>query len=179
MVVYGIYYNAECVYIGQTRLKLAKRWSKYVSDTRFKRNVNTMPIIRAMIKHGINSFVAIPLVYCHSLEMLDQVEIDLIAKIKPKYQASFGGVYKKKLTESTKLKIGAANKLRKPHQFRVKSILCVELGLKFISISEAARILKIGRRNICNALNGWNKKAGGYTFEYLPNKITYSESMHR
>jgi hypothetical protein len=175
MIIYGIYKYKKLVYIGQTRQSLRHRVYKYKSDTKLKRNTDSMPIIRAMLKYGFSAFEFKELACARNLQDLDYLECSLIAKYVPKYQASPGGVFNKKCTEATRRKISQANRHRNPGQFRIKSIICVDTGHVFCSISEASRILSVNRRSICNCLNGWSKSAGGYSFQYLPNKLSYND----
>lgn len=57
-------------------------------------------------------------------------------------------------TEEHKAKLAA--KLRK------KPIICIETGIKYESVSEAARQTRISRENIKTALNSKRLSAGGY-----------------
>lgn len=43
-----------------------------------------------------------------------------------------------------------------------RAIYCVELGLHYKSTTEAAKLLKISKGNICSVLKGNRKTAGGY-----------------
>lgn len=53
-----------------------------------------------------------------------------------------------------------------------KAIRCVETGVSYISLSDAARELNIPKSSISNVLNGRMKTAGGYNWEYLSEEET-------
>lgn len=152
MVIYGIFRKNKCVYVGQTRSKLYSRVSKYKSDVKFKRNT-CMLIIRAMLKHGFDSFYFKVLDAANTLEELDRKEIAYISDLKPRYNVGLGGFYRKKISEKTRKRMSEANLRRQPHQFRTQPIYCLETGEWFCSVTEAGRKLGIGRRTICNAIN--------------------------
>lgn len=168
MVIYGIYRNNECVYIGQTRSPLWLRISKYRSDSKLGRN-KSMLIIRAMIKYGFNVFQFKILEECFSLEKLDEAEVSYIKDLKPRYNIGGGGFYHKHVTPETRARMSAANRRRRPDQFRVQPVICLDTGQWFCSASEAGRQLNIPRRSIDQAINNTTKsgkqcKAYGKSF---------------
>lgn len=169
MIIYGIFRNQQCVYIGQTKNRFSDRISKYKSDVKFKRT--EMVIIRAMLKHGFHNFTFKMLACSLDSYALDYAEIWFIEHFKPRYNVSAGGVTKKGfMAPVTRQRISAANRRRRPDQFRVTPIKCLELDKAWVSTSEAARELKLSRRSITNAVNGWANTAGGLTFIKLPKK---------
>lgn len=48
-----------------------------------------------------------------------------------------------------------------------KPIICIETGIKFESIRECSRQMKLYSQSICNHLKGKLKKTGGYHFKFL------------
>lgn len=52
------------------------------------------------------------------------------------------------------------------NQNREKSIYCIELDKKFISVKQASKDLRIGATSIVHQLKGRQKTAGGHTFLY-------------
>lgn len=90
----------------------------------------------------------------------------------------------RKLSDETKRKIGIASKSRKPpmlgkrqseHQKEKcrlsnpnrKSVVCVETGQVYLSISQAAKEGGTYRSHIAEVMNGKRKSAGGYTWEMV------------
>jgi group I intron endonuclease len=88
----------------------------------------------------------------------------------------------RKLSEETKRKIGVASKSRKPPMLRKrqsehqkekcrfsnpnrKSVICVETGHVYLSLSQAAKENGTHRSHIAEVLNGKRKSAGGYKWE--------------
>jgi hypothetical protein len=166
MVIYAWFLKGKCVYVGQTTNEVVRR-SKYKSDVKLKRNYSQL-IIRAMVKYGFDSFKWVVLSNCKSHEHLDLEEIRYIKRLKPRYNLSKGGVFRKgKCSKTTRKKISDANKKRLPYQFRVTPIICEQDGNIFVSISEAARYYKIGRTSVDNNVQGIIKTCAGLTFKKI------------
>lgn len=167
MIIYGIYLKDNLVYIGQTRSRFSLRISKYKSDAKLKRNTS-MLIIRSIIKHGFDKFEFRILDTTNDLNKLNELEIFYIEKHKPRYNLTSGGSANRKVSKLSRKRISDANRRRKPWQFRTQSIICLDTGEIFYSQSQASRVLKIGRKNITNVVNGWSNTAGGLRFIKTP-----------
>ena len=83
-------------YIGQTIQTILKRWNEHVSDTRNKSD--TMIIHKAIRKYGLEMFTIEPI---HTIEVetktelkerLNELEIQVIAELKPDYNTAKGGL---------------------------------------------------------------------------------------
>lgn len=119
-------------YIGQTIQTIKKRWNEHIADTRNKSD--SMVIHKAMRKYGLSMFTIEPI---HTIEAetktelkerLNELEIQVIAELKPDYNTAKGGLghtgvsirrfgaenhfYGKKHTEETRQKISEAHKGR-------------------------------------------------------------------
>lgn len=55
---------------------------------------------------------------------------------------------------------------RKVGERKSKAIVCVETGVRYKSLTEAAAVLGVNRTGITNMLRGKTKTCGGYTFAY-------------
>jgi group I intron endonuclease len=66
------------LYVGQTRLTLARRWKQHVRDAR---NGSTTLIGRAIRKYGVDSFSLAVLCTCSSQEELDTREREHISSL--------------------------------------------------------------------------------------------------
>ena len=83
-------------YIGQTIQTILKRWNDHVSDT--KNLSDDMVIHLAMRKYGVDMFTIEPI---HTIEAetknelkerLNELEIQVIAELKPEYNTAKGGL---------------------------------------------------------------------------------------
>lgn len=116
--VYGIVYlirndvNGK-VYIGQTVQKLKIRWNQHASKARkglFR------PLPSSMRKHGEGKFTIVEVCKAYSKDELDSLETRAIwmndsTNREFGYNLDMGGNTVGKMSESTKAKIGAANKI--------------------------------------------------------------------
>lgn len=64
-------------------------------------------------------------------------------------------------------KISELSALAGKYKAAKRSVICIETGFVFESISEAARRVNVGQSGISNVLSGKCKTAGGYHWKYL------------
>ena len=91
--MYGVIYRVTNTvnghfYIGQTKMPLAKRWSKHCSDARAGAGWVLAAAIR---KHGKEVFVLDVIEECADKEALNAAETAWISKLQPMYNACAGG----------------------------------------------------------------------------------------
>ena len=95
---YGLIYLVrniitDKVYIGKTTKALDKRKKRHIYES--KNNLTTMPFHKALNKYGVESFVWEELVWCSSLEVLNEMENYYIGKYnaygEDGYNATCGG----------------------------------------------------------------------------------------
>lgn len=164
-------------YIGQTSAKNPNtRWAGGSGYSR--RN----PVFyNAIKKYGWENFSHEILIdNIQTLEEANKLEIELIAKYHtwirdPEcngYNTTTGGSgrsheqseeTKQKISDSLKGRVFSEEHLAKINKtLKRKPIICIETGLIYESISEAARQTGIRRENIKTAINGKRLSAGGY-----------------
>lgn len=194
MVVYKItnLKNGK-IYVGQTIRTLAARISSYQREIK-QLKFDTL-ILRAMRKHGINSFCWEIIDNASSSEELNEKEKYWIRVLDARntkigYNLSEGGRNGAK-AESTKRKISQALKGReRPLSWsqnisrgrmgkycgennpmwgkaspRRKKIRCQQTGIIYNSITEASQQLGIKHQSISRMLNGRRNLASGLSFE--------------
>ena len=128
-----------------------------------------------------------------TLEEANKIEIELIAKYHtyigdPEcwgYNTTPGGSGRPhKQTEETKQKISqtlTGRKFTEEHKANLsktlkrKPIICIETGMQYESVSEAARQTGIHRENIKTAINGKRLSAGGYHWAQVDDTATIEE----
>lgn len=169
------------VYIGITKQDPTRRW-----QNGFGYRLNAY-FFKAITKYGWDNFRHEILFMGLTRAEACAKEIELIAKydsVNPAkgYNLSSGGEHSTP-TEETRRKIGAANKGRKPYTYGRRltaehrrkisehyaggptpcAVVCVELGLVFPSIKEAAQVLGLqDTSSLYRCLNGQRQTSGGY-----------------
>lgn len=113
--MYGIIYKVTNIinghfYLGQTKTKLSSRWSKHKQDARQGKGWILAAAIR---KHGVEVFAVSVLEEHDSKEALNAAEVQLIAELKPQYNACAGGGGLGSPTAEVRKKISNAVKGRK------------------------------------------------------------------
>lgn len=109
---YGVVYrvtntvNGHC-YIGQTKTRLAARWSKHKGDARKGAG---WVLSDALRKYGAEAFVVSVVQECDTKEALNSAEIAWIARCAPEYNATAGGGGLGAPIQSVRDKISAATK---------------------------------------------------------------------
>ena len=182
-------------YIGQTsELNVELRWSNGWGYYAKRRNKNNTVFYNAIKKYGWEHF---------SHELIEEnIKTLEEANEREKYWISYyhtfiedpkcwgynmtagGSGVSHKCSDSTKQKISNSLKGRafsEEHLAKInktlkrKSIICIETGIKYISVSEAARQTGIGRSNIKTAINGKRLSAGGYHWAVVDDQEKISE----
>ena len=177
-------------YIGQTSAKNPKtRWAGGSGYSR--RN----PVFyNAIKKYGWENFSHEILIdNIQTLEEANKLEIELITKYHtwirdPKcngYNTTPGGSgrsheqskeTKQKISNSLKGRVFSEEHLAKINKtLKRKSIICIETGIRYVSVSEAARQTGINRSNIKTAINGKRLSAGGYHWAVVDDQEKISE----
>lgn len=75
--------------------------------------------------------------------------------------------YGKHQSAETRLKISEAQKGKIP--WNKKAVICVETGMLYSSVTEAAESIGVTRSNIGDAVRGLQKTSGGYHWKYAEN----------
>lgn len=159
--MYGVIYKVtntvnDHFYIGQTKMRLASRWSKHKQDARSGKGWVLASAIR---KYGTESFYVTILEAHDSKDALNAAEVRLIAALKPHYNACAGGgglgaptpeVREKiakaskgrRATEETKARMSAA---QKGHAVRPETVAKIQAALapRYAAMRQA-RIEKYG-----------------------------------
>lgn len=82
----------------------------------------------------------------------------------PRYGAKYCAKHLDRTVEAIQKYAEATLKLK--GKSRAVPIYCVELNAEYTSAAEASKLLGISSTSICNALRGYSKTAGGYTWKY-------------
>lgn len=169
-------------YIGQTTQPFEERKRQYIHETKYRKDC-VRPIISAMRKYGIENFSFHILEgEIETQEELDNLEIQYIQKYKTQieegkgYNLKYGG-FGGKHAESTKKKIGNAQRGEKNHMFgrigaeNPSSIKTIELttGIIYDSATIAAQYYNLNISHICAVCRGERGSTGGLVFRYLDN----------
>ena len=155
-------------YIGQAQNIAKRMYNHKCSRHKYYEQV----IVHAIVKYGWENFDKTVLEFC-PIEKLDEREIFWIAKLKPEYNISSGGVSRRgyKLSKKTREKLSEVAKVRwqnpKIRNIFQKPVVCIETQEVFESISDAARKIGIYGTSISRCLRGKGKTAGGYHWDYL------------
>lgn len=187
-------------YVGFTRRTIAYRW--YMHCHAAKKKTGNMLISKAIRKYGKDSFEISVLGEFSGVQDALNAEMTYIAELCPEYNISAGGVgptgikwtkeRRAKFTVSArkswtperkahhssifsgrKLKpeqVEAMRLMDKSYQF--KSVVCLNDGLFFGSIKEAAKQYGISARGIGEMLHGRQGKCGGFSFAYASAPIS-------
>lgn len=86
--------------------------------------------------------------------------------LSSKRKGSMNPMYGKKISEETRAKMSEAHK----KGALCKRVLCVETGQIFVSVSEAARQMKLSQGNVGSVARGKRENTKGYHFKYLEEK---------
>jgi len=192
MVVYLVFKNGECVYVGQTVQNLANRKGKHFSDARKGRGGVFGAAIR---KHGESAFAFIEYIKCSSQDCLDRYERQIISEHKPRYNMQSGGKKsfepwnkgKKELRQEVLQKISLSAKTCKrtkrgkyseAHKQKIsssslkrmqKAFKCNETGEIFYNKVECAKKYNLNVRSLSVLLCGKTrlKSLKGLTFSYI------------
>ncbi len=156
MTIYGFFKDNELVYIGQTTMNVESRIYKHFNSAKVGRNLN-MLIIRAIRKYGKEVFSWEVIKECKNQDELNNLEINLIKKYKPRYNIQLGGK-NSKLAESTKKKISEIQK---------KRIMCVDDQICFFSVLDAEKYYKAGKGTIGRVANKIRNSYRGKKFEFI------------
>lgn len=135
------------------------------------------PVNNAIRKYGWDTLKIEKLLRCQP-EDIDDLERFYIKKFKTMdrkygYNLDSGGVFNKKHSKSTKLKISQANKAKPSHIFktRSKTVGAYTRNGDFVAIyesaSEAARIHNVSSNCISRAARGDRPTSAGYVWKYL------------
>ena len=120
--------------------KNKKHYDRYIHRLvaqAFIPNINNLSEVNHKDENKLNNFV-------ENLEWCDRI-----------YQVDYG-TFKKRMIETQRV-------LSK----QSKSVRCVETGIVYMSLHHAERETGIPYTSICHALNGRQKTAGGYHWEYI------------
>jgi len=161
-------------YIGQTN-NLKRRF--HTHKTVSKNLKYNTPVYNAIRKYGWNNIKIKNLMRCQP-EDIDDLERFYIKKFKTLnhkygYNLDSGGVFNKKHSKSTRLKISQANKAKSAHTFRTRSKVVSAYTLRgdftatYESASEAARTHGVAANTIARAARGDRKTSCGFVWKYL------------
>ena len=120
--------------------KNKKHYDRYIHRLvaqAFIPNINNLSEVNHKDENKLNNFV-------ENLEWCDRI-----------YQVNYG-TFKKRMIETQRVSSKQS-----------KSVRCVETGIVYMSLHHAGRETGIPYTSICNALNGRQKTAGGYHWEYI------------
>lgn len=167
-------------YIGQTTQSLEARVSQHFSDAKSGRR--DYVIDRAIRKYGRENFIIEKWDDALSIDELNKMEIFWIKELNtlaPNGYNLLEGGKNAKHTEETKKKLSESRKGKKfgPHSEETKKklseshsnnkvkIICVETGIIYPSVKEAARTLKLNKSHIFGVLAGRRNHTGGLSFK--------------
>ncbi len=174
------------IYIGQTKRSPEKRLSEHC-----RKSAKTT-LSAAIQKYGKENFsmVLVEVVDADNINEREKYWIAHFDTAVPNgYNVSIGGEGIKDTPLTTRQKMSIAAKGNKNNLgtkysietklkmsllkkgIRIKSTVVIAINkncdiFEFDAIEDAAKSLNIKRRSISNALNGWSKSAGGFTFKY-------------
>lgn len=147
--------NGKC-YIGQT-IDSDKRWKEHKQYSKYKSNGNkyVYPLANAMRKYGIENF---------SFEMLEELpnDKDLLYEKEKYYYNIYQPKYNQVIPEKAE---GNQITMRSVCQIDINTLKVLN---RYDSVSEAARSLGLGRKNISCTLSNTKRNitAGGYYWCY-------------
>jgi len=175
------------MYIGQTSQTIEERWAVHLAWAKKRRSY----LANAMIKCGISNFVIEPVVSVMNKEALDELEKELILSfgtIAPKGYNIFLGGSKGKISssfgrrrnaarqtgrthsEETKRKMSLAakgkKKSRSHHAKLRKAVVCLETGIVYDGLSDAAKAIECRPSDIWNNITGRQNQVYGFSFIY-------------
>ena len=155
-------YMLTCKINGKRYIGQSKNIKRRLKDHSYSNN--RCPLIsRAITKYGRENFEATVLEFC-PIDKLDEREIYYIAELKPEYNITEGGKRPKLSLETREKMKTAAVKNKAIHQ---KKIVCLDTGIEFNSIKEAAAAVGIKNANGIGAVaHGRAKTAGGYRWKF-------------
>lgn len=193
--IYGVKFEGNFVYVGQTFQDIRKRWWKHQSAARNGRK-HCPKLYNHMRKHGVKNYSIELIETCQDRDAADR-EIYWISKYKTfesglnchpggnqtrgKYHYSYGNVPKAAIAASVASRLGTKHspehveKIRQAHLGRKQpqnyiSVICDQNGKTYESMDAAAKDLKICNVLISGYLKGKSLQAGGYTFKYSDTK---------
>ena len=172
-------------YVGQTTVSLQKRFIAHICNSK----VHGYKLARAIVKYGKDNFEVTEFATCFSKEALDQLEIELIAEwdlIKNGYNLKTGGSHGKHTEESrkamsrgitkeireqlSKAKMGSSNPMYKHSIYysikKTEKAVTRSDGMKFNSISAAARFMRCSDGAIYQVMKGIRHTLRGYSFKF-------------
>lgn len=197
MIIYKITNKVNGkIYIGQTKQRLAKRWSNHCC-----KNSHCSILHSAILKYGSENFTVEQIDVASNKDELDKKEIFWIRHfdcVAPNgYNISTGGNGNRgyKPTKETLMKRSlslkgihmgdnnpakrmdvrvkmseAAKKRTGSLSCRGKKVKCIDTGEIFPTAKEAGKYIGCTYKNICAACNGKRKTCGGYRWEYINDK---------
>lgn len=166
------------VYIGITKQKPQDRWKNghgYLNKNKY--DEYTQPAMaKAIVKYGWDNFQHEILFTGLTKEEAKTKEIELISEYKSDdrrfgYNIEHGGNSVEKFSDETKAKIrrsklGEKNAMYgKPSHLR-KRVRCIETGVIYNSMTEAAKDVGVERTAISNCCRGLTQTAGKFHWEY-------------
>lgn len=170
-------YKIECfingkIYVGQTQRPLEERISEH-------KRADSL-IGRAIRHYGLDNFKIEVIAECDNIDELNELEKFWIAKLNCKapngYNLTDGGFgvvgYKRKsISETARRNMSAAHAKR--------SILCIEKGIEFESITAAAKWCNGHTENISRACRGIKLTASGFHWKYAEKQVELVEHKGR
>jgi group I intron endonuclease len=177
-------------YIGVTKQGLRIRRLQHLQEAR--RGKLNFPIYRAIRKHGADAFVFVQLCECRTYDEALSKEVDLIAIMKPGYNATKGGQglsywTGKKRDAETNAKISRAKtgvprapapssalevwkeNMRRAARARRKKVRCVSDGRVFESCAAASMHYGLHRLSVAKVVGKANRAVRGMRFELVSN----------
>lgn len=192
-------------YIGKTEFSVERRWKEHLSESK-KPRCSKRPLYRAINKYGSDNFTVEILEETKDAENREKYWIELYQTYSKGYNATKGGDGRKLIDYEEIVKLykviqnvtltaafsgyhpEQVSKILKSNEIKVKSatemllercpkpVICIETGIKYDSISMAAKyIISIGKstsnisgasRHIGQVCLGKRKRAFSYTWKF-------------
>jgi hypothetical protein len=158
-------------YVGVTKKDIAYRKRKHESAAR--RKEYDAPFINALRKHPSEAFRWEVLSTHDTSEDALIAEIDWIARLKPEYNVTLGGqgMHGTRHTDEWRVMMSKRRKNHNPGQAiasesKKKSIICLNDGMIFKSIMEAALYYNVGRAVVEKSAREGIATKGGLCFQF-------------